>query len=117
MPQLRLEQVDHTSKKPKALNQTLPGNLEGVAWPRLECLALGPMGAGFSVDAPVRQAQAFDGPAMNQVLLDDLGGIFRLHMAVPDRIRVDHNRGAVLALIKAAGFVDAHLGAQPGGLG
>jgi hypothetical protein len=74
------------------------------------------MGAGLGVDAGVGDAEALDGAAVDQVLLDDLGCVFGLHTAVPDGLGVDDDGGAVLALVKAERLVDAHAG-EAGGLG
>ena len=38
-------------------------------------------------------------------------------MTVPDGLGIDDDRGAVLALIEAAGFVDADLTGESGGFG
>ena len=53
--------------------------------------------------------------AAYQVLLHDLRGIGRLHMAVPYCLRVNHHRGPMFALVQAHGFIDAHRHAQSGG--
>jgi hypothetical protein len=74
------------------------------------------VGAGLGVDAGVGAAEALDGAAVDQVLFHDLGRIFRLDAAIPDSLRVDDDRGAVLALIEAERFVDANAG-ETGGLG
>ena len=73
------------------------------------------MRACFRVDALLGHAQALNGPAANQMLLDDLRGVRRLHMAVPDGLGIDHNRWPMFALVQAKGFVDANGGAQSGG--
>lgn len=44
--------------------------------------------------------------------LNDFDDIFRAHPAVPDRFRVHHDRGSVLALIQTAGAVRTDLGLQ-----
>jgi hypothetical protein len=75
------------------------------------------MGAGFGVHACVWQAEAFHGTAVDQVLLDDLRGIFRLHVAVPNCLGIDDDRGAVFALVEAEGFVDPHSVAEAGRFG
>src|SRR6266702_8459918 len=75
------------------------------------------MRAALGVDALLGQPQAFYRPAMDEMLFHDLGGILRPHMAIPDRFGIDHHRWPVLALVQAAGFVDAHLRPQPGSLG
>jgi hypothetical protein len=68
----------------------------------------------FCVQAFIGQSQPFHRPPTHQVLCHNLFRIFRLHMPVPDRVGIHHHRGPMLALVQAAGLVDAHLGAQPG---
>ena len=75
------------------------------------------MRAGFGVDALIGQTQPLHGLAANQVLFHNLCRIFRLNVAVPDRLWIhDHGR-PVFALVKASGLVDPHLAGQPGFLG
>jgi hypothetical protein len=74
------------------------------------------VGAGLGVDAGVGNAESLDRTAIDQMLFDDLGRIFRLDEAVPDRFWIDNDRGPVLALIEAERLVDAHIG-EAGGLG
>jgi hypothetical protein len=76
---------------------------------------LSSMRAAFCVDTFICQSQALDWPAAHQVLLHNLRGIRRLHMAVPHGLRVNHHGGPVLALVKAHGLIDAHGRAQPCG--
>ena len=73
------------------------------------------MGAGFGIDALVGETEPLDRTTVDKVLLDDLRGILRLHVAIPDRFGVHDDGGAVLALIEAAGFVNANRAAQAGG--
>jgi hypothetical protein len=73
--------------------------------------------AAFGIQALLGDAQALDGPSADEMLLDDGGGIGGLHVAVPDGFGVNHHSGAVLALVKAAGLVDAHLARKAGRLG
>ena len=40
-----------------------------------------------------------------------------LHIAIPDRLGIDHHHRPMFALVQAAGFVDAHPAAQSGRLG
>src|SRR5262245_33405238 len=61
----------------------------------------------------VRHEQALDGPAVHQVLLDDLVHVSRRHVSVPDLLRVDDDRAAVLALVQAARGVGAHAPLEP----
>jgi hypothetical protein len=72
------------------------------------------MRARLRVNALVGQPQPLHRPARNQVLGHNLLGVFRLHVSVPNRVRVNDNRWPVLALVQAAGFVDPHLASQPG---
>jgi hypothetical protein len=76
-----------------------------------------PVGTGFGVQAFIREAQALDWAAGDQMLGHNLGRVFRLHVAIPDGIGINHYRGTVLALVEAAGLVDAHFAGQPGGFG
>ena len=77
---------------------------------------LTPVRAGLGVDASVGQTETLDGLAADQVLFHNLRGVRGLYVAIPDGLGIDHNRGAVLALIETAGFVDAHGAAEAGGL-
>jgi len=72
--------------------------------------------AALRIQALAGYSQPLDGASAGKVLGDNLRRVLRLYVAVPDRLRVDNHRGAVLALIQAAGFIDAHFAAQPGGL-
>jgi len=72
------------------------------------------MRAALRVDAGIVQPQSFNRPAADQVLGNNLLRISGLHMAVPDSLRIDHHRRAVLALVKAP-CVDTHLAANPSG--
>jgi hypothetical protein len=84
---------------------------------RRQTLGLPPVRAVFCVDALIGQAQTFDRPPGDQVLGHNLRRILWLDVPVPDRLGVNDDYRSVLALVKAAGFVDAHLAAQPSGLG
>ena len=66
------------------------------------------MRAGFCIQAGLGQAQPFYRPPANQVLLYNRLRILGLHIPVPNRVRVDHDRGPMLALVEAAGFIDSH---------
>jgi hypothetical protein len=70
--------------------------------------------AGFGVQAGVGDAEALDGAAGDEVLCDDFISIFRFDAAIPDGIGVDHDSRAVLALVKAAGLVDADAAREAG---
>jgi len=73
------------------------------------------MRTGRGIDAGLRQAEPLHRPAVHNMLLDDFGDIFRLHKPVPDRLRIDHDCGPVLALVQAAGLVGAYRRLQAGG--
>jgi len=75
------------------------------------------MRAGFAVDAFVGDTQTLDRPAMHEVFLHNLRRVFGPHASIPDRIRINHDRWPMLALIEAAGLVDAHFSAEAGVLG
>ena len=75
------------------------------------------MRAALGVQALLGHAQPFHRPSADQVLGDNLRCVFGPHIAVPDCLRVNHHHGPMFALVQAAGFVDAHPAAQPGGLG
>jgi hypothetical protein len=72
--------------------------------------------AALGVDALVGEAQALDGTAADEMLAHDLLGILGLDVAVPDGLGIDDDGGAVLALVEAAGLVDAHAAAEVCGL-
>jgi len=65
------------------------------------------MRAGLRVDALVRQAQPFDWVPSDEVFTNNLLGVLGLNVPVPDSLRVDDHRRAVLALVQAASFVDS----------
>ncbi len=75
------------------------------------------MFTGRGVHARIGQTQPFDRLPFHQVLLDDFVYVFRSDEAVPDRIRIDHHGGPVLALVQASSFVDADLPFQARVLG
>lgn len=66
------------------------------------------MRTALGIDALIRQPQPLHRPPVDQVLLDNLSGILRLHMPVPNGLWIDNHRRAVLALVQAARLVDAH---------
>jgi hypothetical protein len=68
------------------------------------------------VDAGVGKAEALDGTAVEEVLLDDLFGVVGIGETVPDGFGIDDEDGAVLALIEATGLVDADAVLEAGGL-
>src|SRR3954471_2597835 len=53
--------------------------------------------------------QPLDDAPVLHVLLDDLVDVGLVHVGVPDRVGIDHDAGAFLAAVEAAGLVDAHL--------
>jgi hypothetical protein len=65
------------------------------------------VGAGFGVQAGIGNAQPLNRAAGDQVLSDDFVGVLGFHPAIPDSIGVHDYGGSVLALVKAAGLVDA----------
>lgn len=66
------------------------------------------MWAALRVDALIRQPQPFHRAAVDQVLLNDLRGILGLHMPVPDSLRINDHRWAMLALVETARLVNAN---------
>jgi hypothetical protein len=73
--------------------------------------------AAFGINAFVGEAQTLYGLAVDQVLLHYFSGILGRHVAIPDCLWVNHHRWTMLALIQAAGLVDAHRVSQTRGLG
>jgi len=78
---------------------------------------LSPMRATFGIQALLGHAEPLHGAAAHQVLFDDCSGIGRLDIAVPDGLGIDDDGWSVLALVQAAGLVDADAGAEAGGFG
>lgn len=74
------------------------------------------MRAVVGIDAGLCEAEALDGFSAYEVLLHNLFGIAGMDEAVPDGLGVDHDHRGVLALVKAAGLVDADAVLQTGGL-
>jgi hypothetical protein len=66
------------------------------------------MRTGFRIDALVREAKPFHWTPADQVLLHNFGRICRLHVPIPNRLRVNDDCGPMLALIEAARLVDPH---------
>ena len=75
------------------------------------------MRAAFGVEALVGYTQALDGTAGDEVLGDNLRRVRWLDVAILDCFGIDHDHGAVLALVQATGFIDADPAAQAGGFG
>jgi hypothetical protein len=67
------------------------------------------------VDAGVEEAQAIDGTAMEEMLLNDLFGVAGMGETVPDGFGIYDKYGGMLALVKAARFVDADAVFEAGG--
>jgi hypothetical protein len=67
------------------------------------------------VDAGVGKAEALDGAAVKEVLLDDLFGVLGTGETVPDGFGIHDENGAVLALVEAASLVDADAVLEAGG--
>jgi hypothetical protein len=67
------------------------------------------------IDAGAGKAEAFDRAAVEEVLLDDLFGVAGFGEAVPDGVGIDDEDGPVLALVEAAGLVDANAVLEAGG--
>ncbi len=63
------------------------------------------VGALLDVETGVGEAQVLDGTVVEEVFGDDLRDVFDVDEAVPDGLGVDHDDGAVLALVETAGFV------------
>jgi hypothetical protein len=85
-----------------------------VPWSLVLLVPASPMRAAFGIHARVGKAQPLHRPPAHQVLRHNLFRVLRLHVPVPNRIGIHHYRGPMLALVQAAGLVDAHLRAQPG---
>ncbi len=72
------------------------------------------VGAGFGVEAGIGDTEALDGAAGDEVLRDDLIGVFGFDAAIPDGVGVDDDGGAVLTLVEASGLVDADAAGEAG---
>jgi len=70
------------------------------------------MRAALRIQALVGDPQPLYRTPGNQMFGHDLVGILRLDVSVPDSLRIDHHRGSVLALVKAARFINAHPAGQ-----
>jgi len=75
-----------------------------------------PVRAALRIHTLIRKPKPFHRSPVDQVLLHNLLGILWLNVSVPDRLWVNHNRRAVLALVKAAGLVDSDGASQARGL-
>jgi hypothetical protein len=65
------------------------------------------MWAMLGVEAGAGEAQTLHGATMDEVFGDNFFYIFKLDKAIPNGLGIDHHRGAVLALVEAAGLVGA----------
>jgi hypothetical protein len=61
----------------------------------------------LGIEAGAGETQALYGAAMEEVFGDDFAHVFKLDEAIPDGLGIDHHRGAVFALIEAAGLIGA----------
>ncbi|OJV41466.1 MAG: hypothetical protein BGO25_17355 [Acidobacteriales bacterium 59-55] len=68
----------------------------------------GLMRAMLGIEAGSRQAKSLHGTAMQKMLGNDLVHVFQLDEAVPDRLGIDDDHGAMLALVETAGLVGAN---------
>lgn len=57
--------------------------------------------------------QTGDWIAADDVLVDNLFHVIRGDMSVPDRFRINHNRGAMFALVEASGLIGADFTFEP----
>ena len=73
------------------------------------------MRARRGIHTAIGKPQPLHRPSVRDMFLDDLGHILWLHKPIPDRLRIDHYRRPVLALVQAAGLVGPHGRLQPGG--
>ena len=72
------------------------------------------MWALLSVEAGVGKAETLDGAAMEKMFGDDLVDVADVYEAVPDGLGIDHDDGAVLALIEATGLVGSNVVPEAG---
>lgn len=70
--------------------------------------------AMLGIETRAGQSKALHRAAMNQVLGDDLIDVFQVNEPIPDGLGIDHNDGAVLALVKTAGLIGADLVLEAG---
>ena len=75
------------------------------------------MRATLCVQTLLGQPQSFHRPSTHQVLLHNLCRIRRLHIPIPDPLRINHHCGSVLTLVQAPCLVNPHLRPQPRGFG
>src|SRR5579859_1730278 len=68
--------------------------------------------AGIGVEARIRQPEALDRSAADNMRLDDFVHVSLGDMSVPDRVWVDHKVWPMLALIETPGLVGTHFAFQ-----
>ncbi len=66
------------------------------------------MWAMLRIEAGSGKAEPLDRTAMQKVLVDDLIHIFELDKPIPDRLGIDDDNGAMLALVEAARLIGAN---------
>jgi len=72
------------------------------------------MWATLCIQTRIGQPQPLHGPAMRQMLRDDLLHVPHINKPIPDRIRIDHHHRPMLALIQATQLIGPDLPLQPG---
>src|SRR5512143_760117 len=70
------------------------------------------MRAGRRIEARVRRYQPLDGFSTNDVRIENLVDIFRGDVSIPNRLRINNDIRAVLALVEASGLIGADLSLQ-----
>ena len=65
------------------------------------------VGAGSGVDALTVEPKPLDGLPADEVCPHDLGHVTKLDESIPDALRVDDHRGAVLTLVQTSGRIGA----------
>jgi hypothetical protein len=65
------------------------------------------------IEAGSRKAEPLHGTTMQEVFVDDLLYIFELDKAVPDRLGIDNDNRAMLALVETARLVGTNEVLQP----
>jgi hypothetical protein len=65
------------------------------------------MRAMLSIEAGIRESQAFHRTAMDEVLAHDFIHVFDSHKPIPDGLGIDHDGRPMLALIKTTSLVGA----------
>jgi hypothetical protein len=87
-------------------------NYVAIRWPTVtgHCLLTTclPMFTGCSIQAGVSHHQALDGSPTDDVGFDDFIDVGFGDESVPDRIGIDHEVRAVLALVEAASLIGPH---------